>query len=401
LLTSSFPCSPDDQTCGYIRDFARSLSVQFNVTVLAPPDRSALQWPPDEFALTRSWSVLPARLDPFSARADLNHLVSANLFAKIATLVSLVCFFVSAMRLAFRCDAICSHWMVPSGFVGSLINRLVGKPHVVVEHSGAVHLLTRMRGGKRVARFIVAGSDRVATVSSDLERKLISLCPASRTRVSVVPMGVTLAPTPADSIPITREPRKILFIGRLTEIKGVDVLLRAMTGLGNLSLLVAGDGERRGELERLASKLSVSARFIGRIGASEREQLLSICDLVVIPSRVLADGRTEGMPVVCVEAMAAGCVVVASRVGGLADAIVDGENGLLFEQGDHLMLKHKLSLALTDDILRKRISENARRSAVAYEWARVGSRYGDIIKSALRKKEAIGNRTIEARSFRG
>lgn len=450
LLTSSFPRSPSDETCGYIRDFARSLSVDFNVTVLAPPDRSAVQWPPDAFTLTRSRSLLPRRLDPLQADADLNHLVPSRmlknclsprrhkatkvhevrkriwlsascsfvasclsgkkaafqrevtgLLAKLAALVSLVCFFAHALALALRSDAVCSHWMVPCGLVGALICRLLGKPHVVVEHSGALHLLARMRGGRRIARFIVESCDRIVTVSADLKRKLIAVCPEAQTKIDVIPMGVSITSRPGEAITTMPSTRTILFIGRLSEIKGLDVLLKAMKGLDDLCLIVAGDGERRDELESLARALSVNTRFIGRIGAAQREQLLSVCDIVVIPSRVLADGRTEGTPVVCLEAMAAGRVVIASRVGGLAEAIVDGENGLLFEKGDDRMLKEKLSLVLSNDILQQKIAGNARRSAAAYDWARIGLRYSRIIKSALRKNDAIGNRRVEAGSIHG
>ncbi|HLF83179.1 MAG TPA: glycosyltransferase family 4 protein [Blastocatellia bacterium] len=401
LLTSSFPRSPDDETCGYIRDFARSLSVDFNVTVLAPPDRSAVQWPPDVFTLTRSRSALPRRLDPLQAGADLNHLTSGSPLAKLAALVSLVCFFVHALALAVRADAVCSQWMVPTGLVGALICRLLGKPHVVVEHSGALHLLARMRGGRRIARLVVEGSDWIVTVSADLNRKLIALCPEAENKVEVIPMGVTDSSPYPETVPTRQSNRMILFIGRLTEIKGLDVLLRAMDGLDDSRLIVAGDGERRDELEGMSRALSVNTRFVGRIGASQREQLLSTCDAVVIPSRVLADGRTEGMPVVCLEAMAAGRAVVASRVGGLAEVIVDGENGLLFERGDDQMLKEKLSLVLSDDSLRRKIAGNARRSAAAYDWARIGLRYSRIIKSALRKNDAVGNRRGEASSIHG
>ena len=397
MLTSSFPGSPDDETCGYIRDFARSLAVQFDVTVLAPPGRRAIQWPHDSFTLTRSRSVLKLRLDPFEAGDDLNRLASGSLLAKLAALVSLFCFFARALSLALRADAVCSHWMVPSGLAGAVICRLLRKPHVVVEHSGALHLLSRIHGGGTIARFIVTGSNRIVTVSADLERKLVALCPEARTKVEVMPMGVVCSPH-RETIPIEPSTRTIVFVGRLTEIKGLDVLLKAMSGLQSLDLIVAGDGECRDELEGLARALSVNASFVGRIGALERGRLLSTCDAVVIPSREFDDGRTEGTPVACLEAMAAGRVVIASRVGGLAEVISDGENGLLFEQGDDLMLKEKLSLVLSDDSLRRKIGKNAHRAAAAYDWTRIGSRYSAIIKSALRKNDAIGRR-IEARSI--
>src|SRR6266550_4546369 len=82
LLTSSFPSSPDDETCGYVRDFSRSLAAEFNVTVLAPPDRRAVRWPSDSFKLIRSRSVLPFLRDPFQAGDDLNDLVGKSPLSK-------------------------------------------------------------------------------------------------------------------------------------------------------------------------------------------------------------------------------------------------------------------------------------------------------------------------------
>jgi len=417
MLTSSFPSSAADETCGYIREFARRMSVEFNVTVLAPADRHAVECPFDVFKLIRSRSVVPLSLDPFQAGDDLNSLVSKGPLAKLAALVSLVCFFAHAMLLAARADVICSHWMVPSGLAGALISRLLGKPHVVVEHSGALHLLGRMRGGARIARFILDGSDRIVTVSGDLKNKLVGSCRESETKVEVVPMGVKtflpprhehtkphkvgkLASCSFESLCLSGK-RSVLFIGRLTAIKGLDILLRAIEGSADIHLIVAGDGEARRGLEAMAKALSVNATFIGRINAAEREQLLSLCDAVVIPSRVLPDGRTEGTPVVCLEAMAAGRAVIASRAGGLAELISDGETGFLFEQGDDRMLRHKLMLALSDDSLRQMIGENARRSVTAYDWSRLGVRFSEILIGVMRKRERLGSRRIESGGIRG
>ena len=405
LLTSSFPSSPGDETCGYVRDFARSLAVEFNVTVLAPPDRRAVGWPSDAFKLIRSRSFLRFIQDPFQAGDDLNDLICKSRLARCAALVSLVCFFAYALALAQRAEVICSNWMVPSGLVGALISRAFGRRHVVVEHSGALHLIARMRGGRRIARFIVAGSDRIVTVSEDLKRKLVKLCPEAANKLEVIPMGINI---PSTGEKITAESNRyagvrstVLFIGRLTEIKGLGVLLKAMEGLDGLQLIVAGDGETRDEYQGIARQLSLNARFIGRIAAPERQQLLSACDAVVIPSTVLADGRSEGTPVVCIEAMAAGRVVIASRVGGLAEVIRDGQNGLLFEQGDHRMLKGKLMLALSDDSLRQRISVNAQHAVAAYDWTRIGPQFADVLRGPLRKNDAIGNRRIETGCIHG
>src|SRR5215216_2661972 len=101
VLTSSFPNSPDDETCGYIRDFARALSMGFNVRVLAPADSEAVEWPEDSFSLARSACLLPGRLDPFRATVDFNDLLSRSVRVRLAAAVSLAAFFKDAANQAF------------------------------------------------------------------------------------------------------------------------------------------------------------------------------------------------------------------------------------------------------------------------------------------------------------
>ncbi|MCI0487425.1 MAG: glycosyltransferase family 4 protein [Blastocatellia bacterium] len=411
ILTGSFPRSPDDETCGYVRGFARSLAAEFDVQVLAPPDSKASDGHVDTFRLARSKSLLPERVDPFQASRDFNDLLSSSLAIKAASAISLLSFFAKAFRLALKSDAVCSHWMLPSGLAGALVSRALGRPHIVIEHSGALHLLAQLRGGRSVARFIVNNSDLVITVSADLKDKLTELCPEAAGKIEVIPMGIrgkaeeqrsrgaeeqgsrgaieAVKPEPSHPCPPAPLHPCVLFIGRLTEIKGVGVLLRAMKEIDDAQLIIAGDGEMREELYNLARDLSVDARFLGQVGTEERDRLLAACDCVVIPSLVLPSGRTEGMPVVCLEAMAAGQAVIASRAGGLAEVIVDGYNGLLFEPGDHLMLAERLKMVLSDGDLKLRLGRAARKTAARFEWPQTGLRFSEIIKSILRSDERV------------
>lgn len=382
MLTSSFPRSPLDETCGYIREFARSLSGMYEVTVLAPCDREAESWPVDSIVVRRAGCFLPRRFNPFQASRDLSEIKSQPFRVKMAMAVALTGFALEALRLARRSDLICAHWLVPSGLIGAIISSLLGKPLVVVEHSGALHLLKQIRGGSLIARFITSRARRVVAVSDDLKRKLEALCPKSSGHITVLPMGVGPANLATDD---KADPRlkTVLFVGRLTPVKGVDTLLKAMTRLESARLIVAGDGEQRSELESLAKKLRVDAFFTGRVGAAERNSLFSSCDALVVPSITLPGGRTEGAPVVCLEAMAAGVPVVASNTAGLAELITDDRDGMLFESGNHPMLAEKLSLLLSDAALRVRLSENAKTTAAAYLWAEVGPKFGRLIQSAL------------------
>ncbi|HET9531957.1 MAG TPA: glycosyltransferase, partial [Blastocatellia bacterium] len=341
ILTSSFPRDPKDETCGYIREFARQLSKSFNVRVLAPPDPLSAAWPEDNFALRRSPSLVPSRFNWFESGKDLNDLLRAGPVVKLFSLISMAFFVLAALRLSRRADVICSHWMAPSGLTGALASLLFGKPHIIIEHSGGLHLLARIPGGRLLIRFIVKHSRKVITVSHGLKKKLLNLYPGAAQKTEVIPMGTALyagsRPVPVPAIDNSNRSgafRRALFIGRLTEIKGVECLIRAVDGMEDIELIVAGDGERRTLLEDMATSLALRPSFPGRVDAEAKAELLACCDFVVIPSLVLPDGRAEGLPVVCLESLAAGRPVIASRSGGLEEVIIDGYNGLLFDPGD-------------------------------------------------------------------
>jgi glycosyltransferase involved in cell wall biosynthesis len=388
ILTSSFPLDPRDETCGYVRDFALKLTTDFNVEVLTLDDEQATEWAQDRFNLVRSKSIFPRRLNCARASNDLNGLLTESWLVKLAAVPALLSYFQTAFRLARRADVVCSHWMVPCGLAGAFISKLLGKPHVTVEHSGALHLLRRTRGGSTVARFITRHSHRVITVSHDLNAKLLALCPDAAEKVEVIPMGVDRSHS-FSAYRASPGKMRLLFVGRLTPIKGLHVLLEALRGLNGIGLVVAGDGEQRSDLETLARTFSIDAKFVGRVTASERDDLLSASDIVVIPSLTLADGRTEGMPVICLEAMAAGRPIVAAKVGGLPEIMVDGENGLLFEPGNVDMLSKKLRLLVDDAALRESISLRARETVSACGWESVAPRFVRVIKDSMRSDEPV------------
>ncbi|MEN3332270.1 MAG: phosphatidyl-myo-inositol dimannoside synthase [Blastocatellia bacterium] len=413
ILTSSFPGGPDDETCGYVRQFARCLSAEFKVTVLAPADRQAELISGESYRLIRSASLLPDRFNPFQSATDLNPLREANALMKLAAAIALLGFLAKALRLALQSDVICSHWLLPAGLIGAGLSRCTGKPHIAIEHSGALHLLASLRGGQWLTRFIVAGSRRVVVVSEDLRRKLIALCPEADSKCAVIPMGVAVnqAASVAQAVSLRGDSRasdtaqanslryiqaqtvpSLLFIGRLTKIKGVDVLLNALREIDNARLVIAGDGPERTHLEQLAAPLSINVKFVGQINAATRDALLASTDVVVIPSRLLAGQRSEGLPVVCLEAMAAGCAIIASRAGGLAEIIRDQHNGFLCEPDNAKMLAAKLQLLLNDAALRARLGQNAQRTAMAYAWPRVAERFARLINDSL-DDDAIDNDT--------
>jgi glycosyltransferase involved in cell wall biosynthesis len=167
--------------------------------------------------------------------------------------------------------------------------------------------------------------------------------------VRVIPSGVAIPP----QVGREAEPPEVLYAGRLSLEKGVLELVDAAQGL---NLVVAGDGPLRDRVP--------SAR--GFVQHDELQRLYDRAAVVACPS------RREGFGVACLEAMAHGRPVVATRVGGLQDLVVDGETGILVPPRDPSALRDALERLLGDPELRRRLGAAGRERARAhFSWDRV------------------------------
>ena len=132
----------------------------------------------------------------------------------------------------------------------------------------------------------------------------------------------------------------LVYYGRISKEKGIEVAIRAMSFLGeNEKILVVGDGPKKENLEKLAEKLDLHSRieFLGRKQGEELKNILAEAKAIIIPSVWY-----ENMPYVAAETLAMGKIVIASRIGGLSDLIEDGQNGFLFAPGDSWELAQKI-----------------------------------------------------------
>jgi len=146
-------------------------------------------------------------------------------------------------------------------------------------------------------------------------------------------------------------------VGRLDGEKNPDLLLAALPRLAKefpaLRCLFLGEGALRGELEARAAELGVdsAALFLGY--REDVREIIPLIEVVIFPS------WREGIPIALLESMALKRAVVATRVGGMPDVIVDGENGYLINPGDTEELARKVSHLLKDRNLRRFLGENA------------------------------------------
>ncbi|MBQ6352127.1 MAG: glycosyltransferase family 4 protein [Lentisphaeria bacterium] len=196
---------------------------------------------------------------------------------------------------------------------------------------------------------------QVAVLSEFMRRNLIANGFAPE-RVTVIPPPVEIP----DTLPERPEntPPRLLFTGQLIRGKGVDQLLRALPLLHrDYRLAIAGEGNQRPELERLANRLGVADKvsFLGWV--AEPEALCAASDIAVLPFF-----WQEPFGLVGPEALARGVPVVAFRQGGVDEWLVDGENGLAVPPRDITRFAAAVDRLLADRSLRHRLGGRGRES---------------------------------------
>ncbi len=216
---------------------------------------------------------------------------------------------------------------------------------------------------------LLESADWVTGVSSAALASVRSIAPGIEPRSSVLTNG--LAPPHIAPTDLPFDPPMVLCLGRLEAIKGFDLAIDAFARLAkrftSLKLLIAGDGKARAALARQAAELHVADRveFLGMVDSAAVWDTINRATLVVMPS------RTEGFPLVALEAMLMARPIVASRAGGLPEAIVDGQTGLLVNIEDVCGLADATASLLTDPSRSRRMGLAGRARAIEqFSWER-------------------------------
>lgn len=198
--------------------------------------------------------------------------------------------------------------------------------------------------------------DAAVAVGKASARRLEDFYALGRHSVRSIPNGVPQAPWALRTHDGDR-PFTVGTVGRLDAMKGFDVLIRAVSRLSGVRAIVVGEGDERSRLERLAAEQGISDRVSMPGWDDNPRTRLPEFDLFALPS------RSEGFPLALVEAMFAGLPVVASQVGSVAEALDDGETGLLVEPDDVEGLTRALVRLRDYPSLRQKLGEKARAVA--------------------------------------
>ncbi|MEK7571568.1 MAG: glycosyltransferase [Patescibacteria group bacterium] len=220
----------------------------------------------------------------------------------------------------------------------------------------------------------------VVTVSDSSRKEILDLGFSKPDDIKIVPNGVfeyLFQKTEKTQYP------SFIYLGRLKEYKQIDVLIKAFAKVvknhPSAKLSLVGTGESHDALVTLVKKLEIeeSIHFVGKVSESEKTDLFGQSWVAVQPSRV------EGWGITVIEANACGTPVIASKVNGLQDSVVNGKTGMLVESGNVDQFAATMEMLIIDTPFRQQLSEGAERWATNFSWQKSSDEFYEIIGNDL------------------
>ncbi len=329
------------------------------------------------------------------------------LYASYRAFAARICRFARAEGPGY--DLIHAHYWL-SGLVGLELKRAWNVPLVAMFHTLAL-VKHQARVGEDEAperveaeRRVAAGADAVVAATEQEKNVLVRLYGASPFKIAVIPCGVDLNLfRPRDSrvarrrLGLPADKRLILYVGRFDPLKGLDILLRAVARLDDLTgvqlVVIGGDRGSAAERERLEGLvrdlgLDGVVRFVGPVAHARLPWYFSAATVTVVPS------YHESFGLVALESLACGTPVVAARVGGLTRTVVDGLNGYLVSWHCPEAFTERLELLLGNEGLRRRLAAEARASVRAFTWPEVARRLADLYVTVAAGRETARTGTL-------
>lgn len=275
-----------------------------------------------------------------------------------------------------------AHFAVPTGALAYLLARLTGTPYVLTAHLGDVPGgVPEKTGGwfrwvYRWTHRIWRGAAAVVAVS-DYTRQLALA--HYDVPIQVIPNGVRL-PDPGDLKASVGDPPQLIFAGRFQPQKNLKLLVQALSAIRDMNwrCVLVGDGPEAGVVDRLIRECGLQQRIerTGWIDPAAVDAKLLASDVLVMPS------RSEGLPVIGVQALAFGLALVVSRVGGLAELVQDQVNGRSCPPGDQACFVDGLRWCLQDTQRLAGLKRASRAKAELYDLSRIANEYEQVLTRA-------------------
>lgn len=290
----------------------------------------------------------------------------------------------------FGIDVLHIGTVLPSGVIGVWARQLLDIPFVIYTHAAEINYWQRSPLGRELLLKTLGGSAKIVAVCEYARSQLLALGIAEDKIVKITPGVDSEQFASANNGKHMREiyglgdKIVILTVSHLIARKGHDTVLKALSGLvkefPDIVYLIVGRGPYQAALEGLTQELGLQKHviFAGYVDNQDLPAYYNVCDIFAMVTREIG-WHVEGFGIVYIEASAAGKPIVAGRAGGVGDAVIDGETGILADQESHTDVARALRCLLRSQEMRRRLGENGRkRVRKMFSWERVQEEIQDL-----------------------
>lgn len=277
--------------------------------------------------------------------------------------------------------------ILPVGTAVRLISRTVGISYSVSTHGMDV---TLPRGRKKwLCRWILRGAKRVFTISSYTAAHLEKLG-VIRDRISFIYPCPSITPDvyrdTDESLHFRTAKHILLTVGRLVKRKGHTDVIRALLDLlkefPDLMYGIIGEGEEHAAIQKTIDELELNHRvyLLGELDNEKTAWWYQHASVFIMTPKDI-NGDVEGFGIVYLEANSFGKPVIASRSGGIPDAVIDGETGILVPPGDIHSITGAIRTLLHDDTLRTRLgTQGQERALKEFDWKVQAEKISSVVQ---------------------
>ena len=379
FLTHAFPRYDGDVAGNFLLRLASALGAQgVDVNVVAPSAPGLEPTASLNGTGVERFHYAPRRYETLAYGGNMAEQVRDSWSARFTLIGFLGAEFRAAVRARreYKPDIIHAHWWFPSGLVGTWLSRLSHTPLVTTMHGSDVRIARMLSMSRPAFRHVLQNSNATTAVSRWLAHEAQAIVSSPPPVVAPMPVASELF-SPGG----TRKQDALLFVGRITKQKGVDLLLETLAKLpANVTLDVVGDGPERPALENLAGALGLTSRVRWH-GTRTQEALV---DFYRSASALVVPSADEGLGLVAVEAMLCETPVVAFDSGGLPDVVQHDRTGFLVTERSSDTLAAAIGELLSRPDRGHALGAAGRLHALAtFAPESVARRYIDIYRAAI------------------
>ncbi len=372
VLTTSYPENEKDFSGIFIKNFISELPQQVQVTVCTPQKNQTHRDEIDGHIRVRRYHYwLPFNKEILMQEGGIVSNLKKSFAAKIQLIPFVFFSVLYAIKYSKNQDIIHAHWVL-GAIQARILHFLKKTPYILTVHGTDAEIMKNSILVRTIMKGILLKASKVICVSSFLKKEVSRISPNAN--VCVYPNGVGGVEKlfHITRNPVSKNPAKFLYVGRLSEEKNILWLINGFRLIkktfNGIHLSIVGSGSLENKIKNFIKKsnLENNIDLIGPVPPHEISKCYQNADIFILPS------LREGFGVVLIEAMAAGLPVIASNVGGITDIIEDAKSGLFIDPKDVKTLEAAVNALYLDSNKRYEMGVRGRRLVEKkYMWKNI------------------------------